>query len=284
MSNSCGVFCSCCTYLMLSLKMDQFLISREFVFLSKNLIYDYFLIWVCHLDFAPCFEHHCLCINNISLFCSFVYIVCLFLSQALGLFVLDVIDLSTCLLFQWQKWGGMILAFHKFKYSISPQNQWDNGLVSSFVRMLGMYHHIQVPHQWAHWGILMQSGHIPTSIAPYMITVGTYPGVGPGSRFISSTRLSRPNFISMSTSTSPIVIVIISSSIPTLTSVPKCLLSILSVIWSSITLPIVSHGNCYSYHLTYDCSICLLIGFYNWVCNCFYNYDFPYFHFDFLLY
>ena len=70
--------------------------------------------------------------------------------------------------------------------------------------------------------------------------IGTYPGVGPGSRFISSMRLSRPVIISISTSTSHIVIVVISSSIPTLTSIPKCPLSILSVIWSSITLPIVS--------------------------------------------
>ena len=46
--------------------------------------------------------------------------------------------------------------------------------------------------------------------------------------------------ICISTSTSHIVIVVISSSISTLTSVSKCLLSVLSVIWSIITLSIVS--------------------------------------------
>ena len=62
-----------------------------FVFLSKDPIKDYFLIWVVILIWH-CVIHHCLGINNISLFYSFLYIVSLFFSQTHGLFVLDVID------------------------------------------------------------------------------------------------------------------------------------------------------------------------------------------------
>ena len=42
------------------------------------------------------------------------------LCETHGLFVLYVGYFSTCLYFRWQKWGGAILAFYKFKYSASP--------------------------------------------------------------------------------------------------------------------------------------------------------------------
>ena len=39
-------------------------------------------------------------------------------------------------------------------------------------------------------------------------------------------------------------------------------------------------GNYHSYHLTYDCSTCLSIYFYNFACNCSYCYNFLYYHLD----
>ena len=41
-------------------------------------------------------------------------------SQTHGLSVLYVVYFTTCLVCHWQKWGGAIVAFHKFKYSTSP--------------------------------------------------------------------------------------------------------------------------------------------------------------------
>ena len=66
-----------------------------FIFLFETCIQYYFLIWVVTL-ILPCFICHCLGINNISLFYSFVYVVSLFLSQTYDFFGLVVIDFSTC--------------------------------------------------------------------------------------------------------------------------------------------------------------------------------------------
>ena len=107
-----------------------------------------------------CFIHHCLSINNISLFYSFVYIVCLFLSQTYGLFVLYVIDISTCLFFDCKNKVVPFLPFTSLNIIFLPQSQWDNNLVSSFAKMLDLHHHNLVLHQSAYWGILMQSDHI----------------------------------------------------------------------------------------------------------------------------
>ena len=69
-----------------------------------------------------------------------------------------------------------------------------------------------------------------TSITPYMVTISTYPGVRLRPGFLSS------SFISVSTSTSSVIILI---SIATLTSIPKSPLGVLSVVWSHITSSIV---------------------------------------------
>ena len=52
MSSLCGVSCSCCMHLMLSLKMDKFLISGD---LSSSLktLFKTSSYMGCHLDFAP---------------------------------------------------------------------------------------------------------------------------------------------------------------------------------------------------------------------------------------
>ena len=63
-----------------------------------------------------------------------------------------------------------------------------------------------------------------------MIMISTYPGVRSRSGFLSS------SIIPVSTSTS---IAIIPISIPTLTSIPKSPLGVLSVVWSHITSSIV---------------------------------------------
>ena len=60
--------------------------------------------------------------------------------------------------------------------------------------------------------------------------ISTYPGVRLGPRFFSS------SIISISTPTSSIIILI---SIPTLTSISKSPLSVLSVVWAHITSSIV---------------------------------------------
>ena len=59
-------------------------------------------------------------IDHVTFFYGFVNMVSLSLCQTHGLFVLYVCYFSTCLYFWWQKWGGAILAFYKFKYSASP--------------------------------------------------------------------------------------------------------------------------------------------------------------------
>ena len=64
-----------------------------------------------------------------------------------------------------------------------------------------------------------------------MVTSSTYPGVGSRPGFFSSP------IISISTSTSSVIIFI---SIPTLTSISKSPLSVLSVVWSHVTLSIVA--------------------------------------------
>ena len=75
-----------------------------------------------------------------------------------------------------------------------------------------------------------------TSIEPYVIMISAHSGVGP--RFFSP-GLNGPIIMSISTPTSCIVIVVIFISIPTLISVSKNPLGIMSVIWSHITLSIV---------------------------------------------
>ena len=68
--------------------------------------------------------------------------------------------------------------------------------------------------------------------------ISTHPGVRSGPRFFSSL-LNGSIIMSISTPTSHIIIIVIFISIPTLTSVSKCPLSILSVIQSRITSSIV---------------------------------------------
>ena len=77
-----------------------------------------------------------------------------------------------------------------------------------------------------------------TSITPYSIAISTDPGVRLGPRFFSSL-LNGSIILSISTPTSCIIIIVVFISIPTLTSVPKSPLGILSVIRSHITLSIV---------------------------------------------
>ena len=101
----------------------------------------------------------------------------------------------------------------------------------------------------------------PTSVTPDLIMISTYPGIRSGVTLL-------PSPWDTSTSTSSMVII----SISTLTSVPKSPLGILCVIWSGITSSIINSNSCYFYHLTYSCSICLLIYFYNLACNCFFCY------------
>ena len=124
---------------------------------------------------------------------------------------------------------------------------------------------------------------LSTSITPYSIMINTHSRVGYGPRFLSSW-LNGSIIMSISTPTSHIITIVIFISIPTLTSVSKSPLSILSVIQSRITLPIVNSGNCYSYHLTYDYSICLMIYFYNLAYDCFYCCNSLYYYPDFFLY
>ena len=181
MSNSGEVFCSCCTYLTLSLKMDQFLISRDLSSLSKKLLFmTTFLIWVVTLILHH-FKHHCLHINNISLFYSFVYIFCLFFSQAHGFFVMNVVDKNEVVPF---------LPFISLNILFLPWSQWDNSLESSFVEDDGS---ASSQSGSSSVDILGHSDAkvivFPTSIAPYTIMVGTYPGVGPEPRVISSSSL-----------------------------------------------------------------------------------------------
>ena len=71
---------------------------------------------------------------------------------------------------------------------------------------------------------------LETSIAPYAIMISTYPGVRSGSGFLS------PSIVSVSASTSSVIILI---SIPTLTSISKSPLGVLSIVWSHITSSIV---------------------------------------------
>ena len=68
--------------------------------------------------------------------------------------------------------------------------------------------------------------------------ISTDPRVRSGPRLFSSP-WDRSTIVSISHPTSSMVIVIIFVSIPTLTSVPKRPLGILSVIWSCITSSIV---------------------------------------------
>ena len=127
------------------MKMDQSYFWG-FIFLFENFIQDYFLVWVIILNLG-CFTCHCLHIDYVSLFYDFVYMVCLPFSQTHGLFVLYVVYCTTCLVFCWQKWGGAILAFHKFKYSTSPLNQLDNNFEPSSVKRLDLHLHSLVLHQ-----------------------------------------------------------------------------------------------------------------------------------------
>ena len=60
--------------------------------------------------------------------------------------------------------------------------------------------------------------------------ISTYPGVGSRPGFLSS------SIISISTSTSSVIIL---TSIPTLTSISKSPLGVLSVVWSHITSSIL---------------------------------------------
>ena len=119
MCKFCGVSWSCCMYLTLSPKMDQFLISGDLSSSLKTLFKNTFLYGLSSL---VCAASHVIVLVLIIFPSSigFVYVVSLSFSQTHGLFVLYVIYFSTCLFFQWQKWGGTILAFYKFKYSTSP--------------------------------------------------------------------------------------------------------------------------------------------------------------------
>ena len=54
----------------------------------------------------------------------------------------------------------LFLPFTYLNILFLPQSQWDNGLVSSSVKMLGLHCHNIVLHQSAYWHILMQSDHI----------------------------------------------------------------------------------------------------------------------------
>ena len=65
---------------------------------------------------------------------------------------------------------------------------------------------------------------------PYTVTISTYPGVGSRPGLFSS------SIISISTSTSSVIILI---SIPTLTSISKSPLGVLSLVGSHITSSIV---------------------------------------------
>ena len=124
MFKSCDVAQSCCMYLTLSLNIDKFLIFWGFIFLFKDIIQDYFLVWIVILNLGSFTSHGFTCyslsIDNFTFLYGFVYMVSLSLCQTHGLFVPNVIYFSTCLHFWWQKWGGAILAFCKFKYSTSP--------------------------------------------------------------------------------------------------------------------------------------------------------------------
>ena len=71
---------------------------------------------------------------------------------------------------------------------------------------------------------------LSTLIAPHMVTISTYPGAESRPGFFSSPTTS------ISTPTSSIIILI---SIPTLTSISKSPLGVLSVVWSHITSSIV---------------------------------------------
>ena len=124
---------------------------------------------------------------------------------------------------------------------------------------------------------------LSTSITPYSITISTDPGVRSGPGFFSSL-LNGSIIMSISTPTSCIIIIVVLISIPTLTSVSKSPLGILSVIQSHITSPTVNSDNCCSYHLIQGCSICLLIYFYNLAYNCFYCCNSLYYHLDFFVY
>ena len=85
-----------------------------------------------------------------------------------------------------------------------------------------------------------------TSIAPHTVMISTYPGVGSRPGFFSSPT------ISISTSTSSIIILI---SIPTLTSISKSPMGVLSCSLVLYYLIYCNLGNYHSYHLTYGYSI-----------------------------
>ena len=74
---------------------------------------------------------------------------------------------------------------------------------------------------------------LSTSIAPQVVMISTYSRVRSGPRLFSSP------IISISTPASSMIIIIILISIPTLTSIFKSPLGVLSVVWSHITLSIV---------------------------------------------
>ena len=119
----CDVTWSCCTYLTLSLNIDQFLISGDSSFSLKMLFRTTFLYGLSSLIWAVLhvMDSHVTVLVLIMLPSSmalYTWSVCL--CQTHGLFVLYVIYFSTCLHFRWQKWGGTILAIYKFKYSTSP--------------------------------------------------------------------------------------------------------------------------------------------------------------------
>ena len=84
----------------------------------------------------------------------------------------------------------------------------------------------------------MQMIILSTSITPYLIVISTHPRVGSGPRLFPSL-LNGSIIMSIYTPTSCIVIIVVFISIPTLTSVSKSPLGILSVILSHITSSIV---------------------------------------------
>ena len=153
----CGVICSCCMYLTLSLKMDQFLISGD-LSSSLNTLFNITLLY--GLSSLHGFICCCFSINNISLFYRYIYIVHLFFSQTHGLFVWYVIDFSTCLPFDGKNEVVTFLPFTSLNTLFFPQSHWDNSFVSTFVKMLGLHHHSLVLCQLEYWGILIQSDHI----------------------------------------------------------------------------------------------------------------------------
>ena len=122
-----------------------------------------------------------------------------------------------------------------------------------------------------------------TSITPYSIAIRVDPRVRLGPRFFSSP-WDRSIIVSIFTPTSSIVSIVSFISIPTLTSVSKSPLGHFVCNLVSYYLIYCNSDNYCSYHLTYDCSICLLIYFYNLAYNCFYCCNSLYYHLDVFLY